>query len=159
MKPQPLSVAITALIDQNKILLIQRNRGDYVGLLALPGGKIEADEHIQAAAIREIGEESGIESEFVRHLGVVSELLVENGKVLKHLILHVCELKPLSTKITIQQEGELNWYDLSDLPRLKSQIIPSDYLMIEKMVLQQEKNYFDCVLVKEETEYRLESFG
>ena len=41
MKELPLAVAISALIKDNKILLIKRLRGDYVGLLGLPGGKIE----------------------------------------------------------------------------------------------------------------------
>ena len=41
MKELPLAVVITALVKDNKILLIKRMKGDYVGLLGLPGGKIE----------------------------------------------------------------------------------------------------------------------
>ena len=41
MKELPLAVAISALIKDNQILLIKRLKGDYVGLLGLPGGKIE----------------------------------------------------------------------------------------------------------------------
>jgi len=39
MKELPLAVAISALIKDNQILLIKRLKGDYVGLLGLPGGK------------------------------------------------------------------------------------------------------------------------
>jgi len=88
----PLSIAISALIKDNKILLIKRKKGDYVGLLGLPGGKIEKGEHVGEAAVREILEESGIACEFRNHLGFVSEHLVENGEVSNHFLLHVCEL-------------------------------------------------------------------
>ena len=157
-KLQPLSVAIAALIQDNKILLIERNRGDYVGLLALPGGKIEVNEHISTAAIREIKEETGISSIFKKHLGVVSEHLVENSEISTHLILHVCELEPISTKIKITEEGKPEWYDLETLEKWKSKIIPSDFLMIDKMILKQEKNYFDCVLERVGEEYLLRKF-
>ncbi|MGC9310495.1 MAG: NUDIX hydrolase [Candidatus Aenigmatarchaeota archaeon] len=60
MRERPLAVAIAALINENKILLIKRLKGDYAGFLGLPGGKVEKDEHVSEAAKREILEEAGI---------------------------------------------------------------------------------------------------
>lgn len=143
----PLAVAICALVKGGKILLIKRIRGDYVGMWSLPGGKIERDEHTSDAAVREIREESGIESRFVSHLGCVSEHLVENGKVVNHFLLNLCELEPKTTEIKSGGEGELKWFDLGNLP--KEEIIPSDLLMIEKMVKKRECNsYYNCVIEK-----------
>lgn len=157
-KELPLSVAISALVKNGKILLIKRLRGDYVGMLGLPGGKIEKHEHMSAAATREILEESGIKSSFKRLLGLVSELLMEDNQVLQHFLLHVCELEPESTEILVDAEGALDWYALADLEALKGQIIPSDFLILEKLVKTQEKNYFECVLEKSGEEYLLKQF-
>jgi ADP-ribose pyrophosphatase YjhB (NUDIX family) len=158
MKQLPLSVVISALIHEDKILLIKRKKGDFIGLLALPGGKVEKNEHLSQAAVREILEESGINSEFKRHLGFVSELLIENNNVMEHFMLHICELEPKTTLISNDGEGKLEWFNLSDLEKMKDKIIPSDYHIIEKIVLKREKEYYNSVLEKVEDEYILRKF-
>ena len=158
MKELPLAVAISALIKNNQILLIKRLRGDYVGLLGLPGGKIEKNEHLSEAAIREILEESGIESDFKDHLGFVSEHLIGNGHVLQHFLLHICELEPKTTDILNDSEGKLAWFNLDDLQNLKEKIIPSDFLIIEKIIKDREKRYYNCILEKNGDNYFLKKF-
>ena len=158
-KPKPLCVAISAVISEDKILLIKRERGDYIGLLGLPGGKVDFEENISQASIREIEEESGIKCDFVNFLGVVSEILVEDNKVIANLILNVCELKPLNLEITQLDGGKVNWYDLKDIEILKEKLIPSDYFMIKNMILSSSgKNYFDCIIEKKEDEHILKKF-
>lgn len=142
----PLAVAICALVKGGKILLIKRIKGDYVGMWGLPGGKIERDEHTSEAAVREIREESGIDSRFVSLLGHVSEHLIEDGKIASHFLLHVCELEPKTTEIRNGREGELKWVDLGNLP--KEEIIPSDLLMVERMVRKREGRYYNCAIEK-----------
>ena len=158
MKELPLAVAISALIKDNQILLIKRLKGDYVGLLGLPGGKIEKNEHLSEAAIREILEESGIESDFKNYLGFVSEHLIENGNILQHFLLHVCELEPKTANILNDSEGKLAWFNLDDLQNLKDKIIPSDFLIIKKIVKNREKGYYNCILEKSGDNYFLKKF-
>lgn len=153
-----MSVAISALIHQNKILLIKRVRGDYVGLWGLPGGKIEKDEHLSEAAKREIFEESGIEAEFKNHLGFVSEHLIESGDIIEHFLLHICELHPKATDITIDTEGKLDWFNLDEIESIKDQVIPSDFLMIEKIIKNKDKNYYNCIIEKSGENYILKKF-
>ncbi len=147
-KDRPLAVAICALVKDGKILLIKRIKGDYMGLWGLPGGKVEKEEHLSDAAVREIREESGIDSVFVSLLGLVSEHLIADGKITNHFLLHVCGLEPKkTTEIKNNQEGELKWFDLGLLP--KEDIIPSDLLMIEKLVRKrQEGRYYNCAIEK-----------
>jgi len=147
-KELPLSVVISALIVDNSLLLIKRIKGDYIGYWGLPGGKVEKDEHLSDAAVREIYEESGIESEFSEHLGFVSEHLIENGIILKHFLLHICELVPKTTEIREGIEGNLKWFNMNHLEEMKENIIPSDYLMIENMIKDRKSNYYNCVLEK-----------
>ncbi|MCD6149864.1 NUDIX hydrolase [bacterium] len=155
MKELPLAVAISVLIKDNQILLIKRLRGDYAGLLGPPGGKIKKNEHLSEAAIREILEESGIESDFKNYLGFVSEHLIENGNILQHFLLHICELEPKTANILNDSEGKLAWFNLDDLQNLKDKVIPSDFLIIEKIVKNRGKGYYNCVLEKNGDNYFL----
>jgi len=159
MKELPLAIVISALIKDNKILLLKRIKGDYIGLLGLPGGKIEKHEHVSDAAVREIFEESGIESEFKNHLGFVSEHLIENGNILQHFLLHICELEPKTMNIKGDSEGKLEWFSLDIIESIKIKIIPSDFLIIEKIVKNKEKVYFNCVLEKNGNDYTLRKFS
>jgi 8-oxo-dGTP diphosphatase len=128
MEERSLPVVIVALIHQNRILLIKRSSGDYSGLWGLPGGKIEKDEHLSEAAIREIKEECGIDSEFKKYLGIISEHLIENNNITKHFLLHVCELIPNE----IRENEETKWFELSEIDKIKEQLIPSDFYIIKK---------------------------
>lgn len=158
MKDLPISVVISALVRENRILLIKRLNGDYKGLLGLPGGKIEKIEHLSQAAVREIMEESGIESVFRKHLGFVSEHLKGDGNVIQHFLLHVCELEPLTTDIRKSAEGELGWFDMDSIYEIRDRIIPSDFLIIEKMIKNEESNYYECVIEKNKNNYELKKF-
>jgi 8-oxo-dGTP diphosphatase len=59
-----LLVAAVALIDpEGRVLLAQRPEGkSLAGLWEFPGGKVEADETPEAALIRELKEELGIDT-------------------------------------------------------------------------------------------------
>ncbi|HRY91261.1 MAG TPA: NUDIX domain-containing protein [Candidatus Gracilibacteria bacterium] len=158
MKELPLSVAVCALVNDNKILLIKRVRGDYVGLYALPGGKIEKHEHFADAAMREIEEETGIKTEFKDYLGLVSEHLVENGDIIQHFLLHFCELIPMSKQTTNSGEGDSTWFDLKQITLQQNQIVPSDYLMIEKLLLNKGKKHYHCSIEKNGESHTLKYF-
>ena len=140
------------------MLLIKRNRGDYVGLWGLPGGKVEKNEHLKNAAQREIKEETGIDTEFIKFNGIISEHLTENNQVLKHFLLHVCTLKTLSNEFEIKGEGELRWFELDKLKEDNEKIIPSDFCIIESMIKKSDKNYFNCIIEKKLDEHILRLF-
>lgn len=155
---RPLAVVVTVLVHDGKLLLIRRRRGDYVNLWGLPGGKIEEGEHLSEAACREIAEESGISASWSRYLGVVSEHLVEDGRIARHFLLHICELTPRTTAILTDGEGTLLWHETGDLDSMKGEIIPSDFQIIEKMIGKDGFSYFNCVLEKTGSGYSLRSF-
>lgn len=55
------------VIFGNTILLLKKFNGDWV----LPKGRIEKNETIKDAALREVLEESGVKAEIVRYIGMV----------------------------------------------------------------------------------------
>jgi 8-oxo-dGTP diphosphatase len=152
------SIVLAIVVHDNKILLLRRKKGDFVNLLAIPGGKVEENEHVQDAAKRELKEESGIESDFKDYLGCVSEILIENDVVTANFILHLCELIPKNTNISNDVEGKMEWYDINSLDGIKEQIIPSDYEMIKNFVLNKRKKYFDCIEEKVGNKYYIRKF-
>ena len=54
------NAASVALIDKDRVLLIQRARPPYDGLWSLPGGRLEPGETPEDAAAREVREEVGL---------------------------------------------------------------------------------------------------
>jgi 8-oxo-dGTP pyrophosphatase MutT (NUDIX family) len=54
------NAASVALIEKDRVLLIQRNRTPYFGMWSLPGGRLEPGESAETAAVREVREETGL---------------------------------------------------------------------------------------------------
>jgi len=56
-----LVVAAALVDDQGRVLIAQRPAGKaFAGLWEFPGGKVEPGENLEAALVRELGEELGI---------------------------------------------------------------------------------------------------
>jgi 8-oxo-dGTP diphosphatase len=55
-----IKAASVALIDHNRVLLIERAHEPLRGLWTLPGGRLTEDESPESGAIREVREELGV---------------------------------------------------------------------------------------------------
>ncbi len=70
--PRPavaVDIALTAFLEQDlKILLIKRRADPFAGQWALPGGFVEIDEPLEAAAQRELREETGVRPDHLEQL-------------------------------------------------------------------------------------------
>jgi len=69
----PLLTVDTVIIYQGKIVLIRRKNPPFHGHFALPGGFVEVGETVETAAVREAKEETGLDVEIIKLLGVYSE--------------------------------------------------------------------------------------
>ena len=68
-----LMVDIVIPDGEGCVLLIQRANDPYEGSCALPGGFVDVGETVEDAAIREAKEETGLDVELLRLVGVYSE--------------------------------------------------------------------------------------
>ncbi len=130
-KPAPTVVAACIVAHGGKILLIRRAKPPFIGLLSMPGGKIEFGEHPVAAALRETKEETGLQCVFEKMLGVFSEVLALPNGGKKHVIIFVCLLAAPSFEVKTFDEGELKWVEESDWNSLKSEMVPCDWRVVK----------------------------
>jgi len=74
----PRAGASAALFREGAVLLVERGTAPFAGLWSLPGGAIEAGETAQAAAEREVLEETGLVADILGLSGVHDVMLRGN---------------------------------------------------------------------------------
>jgi mutator protein MutT len=136
-----IPIAVCSLLKDGKILFIKRERFPFEGLLSLPGGKIEYGETLEEAAVRELEEETGIRSRFVSHLATIPEHVVENGQVIAHFMIQLCELEHLEELTS--REFEPIWVGLQEIESKKNEITPSDFNMIKSVIVPKSNQSLD----------------
>jgi ADP-ribose pyrophosphatase YjhB (NUDIX family) len=115
------------VIENGKILLCPYKRGGY----ALPGGGLEILESIEQAAEREVKEETGLDTKFVRLLDTRESFFYPDDAGLGknaayHSLLFYCEMKYLGGEISAagfddwEKEHALlaEWVDLDRLDEI-----------------------------------------
>jgi len=132
MDVSPLPIVLVAVVDKNSrnsILLIRRNKRPYKDYWSMIGGKLLLHEDIQEAAIRQVKEKTGLDSEFISVNNVLHER-VEGAGIVKHsFVLMFVKLTVKDIKFKETRAGELKWFDVDKLESDK--IIPSDYWLIK----------------------------
>lgn len=102
------------LEDGDRILLQNRIKADWRGY-TLPGGHVEAGESFVDAVKREMKEESGLEIEDPRLVGV-KQFPIEGGRYLVLLF----KATKWSGQLTSSDEGSVEWVPYSRLSELKT---------------------------------------
>ncbi len=93
MSDAPLNRVVPAVgtvcFKGDDVLLIQRGTKPLQGQWSLPGGRIERGEHADAAAVRELKEETGVTARIVALVDVVDAIFTsrQSGDVTRHYLL------------------------------------------------------------------------
>jgi 8-oxo-dGTP diphosphatase len=69
----PLLAVDAVILFENGIVLVRRDNPPYEGCYALPGGFVELNEKVEDALCREAMEETGLEIELLKLVGVYSD--------------------------------------------------------------------------------------
>ncbi len=127
--PTMLRAAASAVIfdERGRILLQQRSDN---GRWGLPGGGLEIGETVAAAAVREVREETGLEVEVIRLIGLYSDPAFQvvrypDGNVV-HYVSACFECRVVAGALALCDETlALAWFD----PRA----LPADLLSIHRL--------------------------
>ena len=154
-----MPVVLGAVINQERLLLIKRNFLPFCGLWGMPGGKVHFGEHLDQAIIREVLEECNIKTKWLRLCGVVTEVLHLTKNTRMYYLLHICKLKPLTFEIKSSIEGEGQWFSLKNMSVLKKIMIPSDFIMLNRLIINESKKlYYRCEVEKQNNHYIIKAF-
>lgn len=102
------------LEDGGRVLLQNRVKADWRGY-ALPGGHVEAGESFVDAVRREMKEETGLEIEDPKLVGV-KQFPIEDGRYLVLLF----KATKWSGQLTASEEGSVEWVPYDRLPERKT---------------------------------------
>ncbi|KAL6073535.1 Nudix hydrolase domain-containing protein [Balamuthia mandrillaris] len=103
--------------ERNEVLVIKEKNGPITGFWKFPGGMVEAGEELWQAAIREVKEETGIDTEFQSILCFRQNVTASFGR---SDLYFVCKLKPLSTNIQMQASeiADCKWMPMKEFMEL-----------------------------------------
>ncbi len=109
--------AFTVANNELHVLLVKRGENPFQGAWALPGGFLRQDETLEAAACRELLEETGVESTSVWHSGLYSD----PGRDPRQRVISVAYttiLEPTARLSAGTDAAEAGWHPINALPPL-----------------------------------------
>lgn len=116
--PVIMTCAGCAVLDDSGRVLLQR-RGEAGGPWGLPGGALELGETLEAAAVRETREETGLEVRTEELLGVYTGPLhtYANGDVVQAVVV-VLTATQIGGQLSADgsETVDLRWFEIDDLP-------------------------------------------
>jgi 8-oxo-dGTP diphosphatase len=102
-------------IDRDRLLMIQRGRGVAKGQWSIPGGRVEYGEALEAAVVREVFEETGIEVVCGKFLGWVERI----GEGFHYVIMDFAvEVFSPGRPIAGDDAAQAKWVHLGDVTEL-----------------------------------------
>ena len=104
-----INVVAAVIEKDNKILIAQRNKGEFEGLWEFPGGKIESGETKEAALIREIREEFDINVEVNNHLVTIDH---DYSSFHLNMSCYLCHIN--DNDIKLHDHYAIKWIDSLD---------------------------------------------
>jgi mutator protein MutT len=115
--PPAPRIAVGAVVVEpgGRVLLIRRARPPGLGHWTLPGGRLEAGETLEAAVVRELREETGLEGRVVCELGVVVIEREGYSFAIHEYLLEAVSRGPLSAG---DDAAEARWVATGDLEAL-----------------------------------------
>ncbi len=146
-----LVISAVAIRRKGKICLLKRSKRPYQGYWGMIGGKVRLEESIEETATREALEETGLKCEFKRVVSVLHERVKDSGSVKHSFVIFFCEVEAKSDELVETDEGEVKWFPINSLPK---DIIPSDRLMIEKLLKTRKSNIGKVMIEEVEDELK-----
>ncbi|MDD3999502.1 MAG: NUDIX domain-containing protein [Bacilli bacterium] len=105
-----IEVVISIVTKENQVLVVRRAKKEGDLRWQFPGGTIEEGETIEAATIRELKEETGIDGEFIK---IIGDRIHPYTK--KHIVYIACKYLGGTFAINDSDLDKVEWVDISAL--------------------------------------------
>lgn len=120
--PRPMvtaDAAVFAVVEgRAKLLLIQRKHEPYQGHWALPGGFVEIDEDLAAAAARELAEEAGLTNVSLEQLHTFGKPGRDpRGRTITVVYFGIAD-KNWEQIAAADDAAQAQWFDIESLPAM-----------------------------------------
>ena len=116
MASEPRLGCGAAIVEDGKLLLIQRAGDPESGHWGFPGGKVDAFEPVQHAVIREVREELGIELSAVELLCAVDQIDRDAAEHWVALVYLAQRFMGVPTLVEPEKHLAWGWFPLDQLP-------------------------------------------
>lgn len=122
MQLKPITGASILVHDDGKILLIKRGKDPYKGCWSLPGGSQEFGETLEETAIRELKEETSLETSNIRFAKIRDRITRDDdGNILFHFVLATFITSSFTGQAkALDDADDFGWYRLEDMQKLKT---------------------------------------
>jgi 8-oxo-dGTP diphosphatase len=113
---RPSLAADGIVIIEGKLVLIKRGRDPYRGSYALPGGILEYGETMEECVVREVEEETGLQTEILDLVGVYSD---PDRDPRGHFVSAVFHLSSIGGDLRSGDDAaDVGLFSLDDLPNM-----------------------------------------
>lgn len=109
----PVVAAGLILRDGDQVCLVRRAHEPGLGKWSFPGGFVDLDEEVPAAALRELVEETGCRGELERLVGVYNSLGPRGKRVV--IVVYAARLTERGTGGS-EEVAEVRWFARDELP-------------------------------------------
>jgi 8-oxo-dGTP diphosphatase len=114
----PIAAVAGVVVSAKGLLLMRRTRPPYEGLWNIISGAIKVGETQQEAIVREVREESGLDSQVLRFLDI-SDLIVRDSqlRIEYHYVVNVYLLLTSSHEIdSLDETLDIRWFNPGSIP-------------------------------------------
>jgi mutator protein MutT len=118
---RPLLGVGAIIVEANRVLLVRRMNPPLQGEWSIPGGLVELGETTREAVVREVREETGLETEPVELIEVFERILPDKDRRVQYhfvLIDYLCRVKSGEAKPGTDV-SETRWANCDELAQLR----------------------------------------
>lgn len=131
MPLKPITGASVLVYDKDKYLLIKRGKDPYKGHWSLPGGSQEAGETLEAAAKRELKEETDLTATSLKFAKIRDRITHSDDGALKyHFVLATFVTSTFTGEPkALDDAADIGWFSLEEMKTIRTTPETPEFIM------------------------------